>query len=367
MAEKIVKTIIQIRRDTEANWLLNKSVIPASGEPCLTIDGAYAGQVKYGDGVTTWEKLPYSGAASIEGDNVSTQVSGKVISLLGVDSAVAGQTIRIGANGKLEWYTPKCLDNPEEVVQAVAAVEAEVGVLTEAVANVYKKPEANARFERVDYEFVNLPAGFVVDYGDKEIRILCPSDFEWTKQSVGATGDANKYYIPFRAYAPSDEVVNFQEDMAEVISDKTMHSFEGNAFAGIDEFGRKYSLIWLGVAYYDTDSGNWVYYGDKSTEEHMIGFHYSVRWYDENGVLVAADHIRINITNEDCHYSLKPYFLENVSDAIGVATSEQVGLVKGSEEVAVGADGSLSVVAIPFSKIVSGDDVIVMDGGGAVV
>ena len=58
---KIVKTVIQIRRDTEANWLINKDIIPAAGEPCLTLDGEFAGQVKYGDGVQTWEQLKYSG------------------------------------------------------------------------------------------------------------------------------------------------------------------------------------------------------------------------------------------------------------------------------------------------------------------
>lgn len=47
MAEKLFKTRIQVRRDTTANWLLNKDVIPAEGEPCLDLD---TGLVKYGRG-----------------------------------------------------------------------------------------------------------------------------------------------------------------------------------------------------------------------------------------------------------------------------------------------------------------------------
>lgn len=367
MAERIIKTVIQIRRDTEANWLLNKDVIPAPGEPCLTLDGVYAGQVKYGDGVTTWEHLSYSGLADVEGDGLTTQVNGKVIGLLGADKATAGQTIRIGSSGQLEWYTPKCIDNPEEVLESVAAMEAEVDALTAAVQNVYSKAEADARFEHVAYEFVSMPAGSVVDYGDKEIRIMCPSDFEWKAQAVGSTGDANKYYLPFRAYAPNDKVVSFQEDMAEVIGDETMWRFEDNSFAGIDEYGRKYSLVWLAVASYDATADKWTYYGDLSSEEHMLGFHYSVRWYDEAGVLIGSDHIRINITNEACHYSLKPYYLENVADYVGIATNEVAGIVKGSDEIAIGADGSLSIVSIPFSKLATGDDVIIMDGGAAAI
>ena len=61
MAETVLKTIIQIRRDTEASWIANKGAVLEAGEPALTIDGERAGQVKYGDGVTDWEHLPYSG------------------------------------------------------------------------------------------------------------------------------------------------------------------------------------------------------------------------------------------------------------------------------------------------------------------
>lgn len=50
MAEKLFKTRIQVRRDTTANWLLNKDVIPAEGEPCLDLD---TGLVKYGNGTDT--------------------------------------------------------------------------------------------------------------------------------------------------------------------------------------------------------------------------------------------------------------------------------------------------------------------------
>ena len=46
MADKVLKTTIQIRRDTTANWTANKDIIPAAGEPCLDID---TGIVKYGE------------------------------------------------------------------------------------------------------------------------------------------------------------------------------------------------------------------------------------------------------------------------------------------------------------------------------
>lgn len=70
MAEKLINTIIQVRRDTQAKWTAVASeFIPKEGEPCLTLDGADKGKVKYGDGVTTWGALEYSG-----GDIPVTQV-----------------------------------------------------------------------------------------------------------------------------------------------------------------------------------------------------------------------------------------------------------------------------------------------------
>ena len=54
MAETVLKTIIQVRRDTAANWETNKSIVPAAGEPCLNLD---TGVVVYGNGTDTYEAL----------------------------------------------------------------------------------------------------------------------------------------------------------------------------------------------------------------------------------------------------------------------------------------------------------------------
>ena len=54
MPNTTMKTQIQIRRDTTANWAANKDVIPAAGEPCFDLE---LGTLKIGDGVTTYENL----------------------------------------------------------------------------------------------------------------------------------------------------------------------------------------------------------------------------------------------------------------------------------------------------------------------
>lgn len=51
----VLQTLIQLRRGTEEQWnLVKDSYIPYAGEPCTTIDGDNAGQIKVGDGVHTW-------------------------------------------------------------------------------------------------------------------------------------------------------------------------------------------------------------------------------------------------------------------------------------------------------------------------
>lgn len=79
MADKVLKTTIQIRRDTTANWTTNKDVIPAAGEPCLDID---TGIVKYGDGKTPYENLKESGASAThyEGVKTGSETDNEVIS-----------------------------------------------------------------------------------------------------------------------------------------------------------------------------------------------------------------------------------------------------------------------------------------------
>ena len=70
MAGIALNTRIQLRNDTEANWLLVADTeIPLVGEICITNDGEHKGQFKIGDGVTTWGDLPYaSSGADIQVD-----------------------------------------------------------------------------------------------------------------------------------------------------------------------------------------------------------------------------------------------------------------------------------------------------------
>lgn len=165
------------------------------------------------------------------------------------------------------------------------------------------------------YEISSKPIGTLVNYNGKEIRVMCPADTQWALQQVGAGGDSSKYYIGFKAYAPASNVNSFKESLAKTMTDQTMYYFVNNEFAGIDSNGRKYSIVWLPVAKHNDDD-TWTYYGANSTADKLIGWNYCVEWYDANGVCVASDLIRINLSNENTHASIEPYYMSGyVTDA----------------------------------------------------
>lgn len=207
--------------------------------------------------------------------------------------------------------------------ELVTAFEEETAGFEEEIASKVDFDEADARYEPRMYEITSKPVGTLVDYFDKEVRVMCPSGTQFTKQNVGATGNANMYYMGFKAYAP-EGAVSFKEDDKAVIEDQTMYYFENNDFAGVDEFGRKYSILWLALASYDETSGTWSYFGANSTVEKYIGWYYSVEWYDAEGVMIASDCIRINLSNEQCHSAIEPYYIGSLTKEMKNYTDEHI-------------------------------------------
>ena len=175
--------------------------------------------------------------------------------------------------------------------------------------------------QKVKYEITSKPVGTLVNYGEKEIRVMCPADTKWVKQEVGETGNANMYYMGFKAYAP-EGAVSFKEGDHGVIEDE-MFTFD-NDFAGTDEFGRNYSIVWLALASYDETSDTWTYFGKNSTASKYIGWDYVVEWYDVDGVMIASDRIRINLSNEGCHSSAEPYYINNAVKTANAYTDKQI-------------------------------------------
>ena len=246
----------------------------------------------------------------------------------------------------------------------------------EAAETLLSKIEAAAALKHIKYEISHKPVGTLVNYGDREIRVMVPADTTFVHQDSGINSDADSYYIGFKAYAPAG-AVSFKEDLAEIITDNKMYYFEGNEFAGIDKYGRSYSIVWLPVAKYT--NGTWAYHGANSKKTKYVGWYYSVEWYDADGTKIDSDCIRINLSNEDCHNVANPYYMSNViqgakmGDTLldvvdGIVEIPVGGGIKSSDEIIVNEDGTLSVGTISMEKITQTEDfVMIMDGGSAAV
>ena len=241
-----------------------------------------------------------------------------------------------------------------------------------AAAGHMAEDKAMAIFEQVKYEVTDTPVGTLVDYRDKEIRIMVPSDAQFKLQSVGAGGDANNYYMTFKTYAPNN-AVGYIEHLGDQVDAEILTDLK------TDKYGRKYQPTWLAIARYDEATDTWTYYGKNSSVDKYIGWDYQIDWYDANGVVIASDKIRINLSNEACHNNVKPFYMAEIANKIeSVKVGETVlGIVdkqvvipvgaglKGSDEVEIAEDGSIRIKALSWDKLIAGEDSIVMDGGGA--
>lgn len=479
MATQTIKMRIQFRRDTTENWLLNKGIIPAAGEPCYDLD---LKTLRIGDGSTTYENLPVIGEqVELSADGKSIVLEDNVFKLVGFDTAKAGAQLIKNADGNMEWVVPSTeavddlkeevsglktdvtnlqtnvteitqiimpsegetdtildrvvsletkmdgtgegtvdakidakinefakkvtdgntIDTFKELVDYVAnhggEVESIVNDITtlqglvgeesvseqistaiknsghmdkeEALSTLLSKVEARATLERVKYEIANTPVGTLVDYRDKEIRVMVPAGAEFTKQSVGAGGDANSYYMTFKTYAP-DNAVGYIEHLGGQSDEEILTSFS------TDKYGRRYQPTWLALAKYDETADTWTYYGASSSKDRYIGWDYQIDWYDANGVMIESDKIRINLSNEACHNAIEPYYMAGVvkqvsvngtlQDVIDGKVDIEIPTIKGSDEIEVSEDGTLSIKEISIDKIVQNeDDYIILDGGGA--
>ena len=220
--------------------------------------------------------------------------------------------------------------NAEEVKAEIAKVATD----TVATAKAYTDGKVESAVEAAmsehlvkRYEVANVPAGTLVDYFDKEIRVMCPADAVWSKQNVGVGGDANSYYMTFKTYAPSDNAVGYIEHLGDQVDAEILTDLK------TDEYGRRYQPTWLALAKHDESTDTWTYHGGKSTKDKYIGWNYQIDWYDADGVMVKSDSIRINLSNEDCHSEIEPYYMGSIRKEFNTTIEEKIAEVEGAIEV----------------------------------
>ena len=271
---------INIARDL----VLQSATLEVVAEEGVPYEGAIVGDpyicMIFNDANTSNLYIPVKGLVdkfeagvgiSIENNVISVKIAENSHGLVAVDGALSLNLATKDSDGAMSKEDKKTLD---------------------AIPSVYVARK---------YDISGTPDGTLVNYGEKEIRVMVPTDAEFAKQSVGTGGDANTYYMTFKTYAPQG-AVGYKEHLGnqsdvEILTDlKT------------DEYGRGYQPTWLGVARFDEASSTWSYYGANSTEGKYIGWDYRIDWFDENEAMIASDSVRINLSNEGCHSLIRPYY-----------------------------------------------------------
>lgn len=212
----------------------------------------------------------------------------------------------------------------EKLASKADAIEVETQITTAmsdsvATANAYTNKIVEAAMDEhltKKYEITDVPAGTLVTYRENEIRVMCKADAEFKLQNVGAGGDANSYYMTFRVYAPSDDAVGYIEHLGDQIDGEILTDFQK------DEYGKRYQPTWLALAKYDESAGTWTYYGASSSKDRFIGWDYQIDWFNADGVMIASDSIRINLSNEDCHSSSEPYYVGKIMKEVDEKIAE---------------------------------------------
>ena len=276
-----------------------------------------------------------------EVEKLKSDVSGLQTNVKDLQTGISSLQTEIEKKANVEEVNAELASkaNAEEVESKLAtkADTAEVNeklekVATESVATAKNytdgKVEAAVKEHLVKkFEISGTPDGTLVNINEREIRIMCPVNSEFTKQSVGSGGDPNCYYATLKTYVFDDNVVGYREHLGSQSDSETLTDLK------TDEYGRKYQLTWLALAKYDDATGTWNYYGKNSSINKYIGWDYEIDWYDAYNKIVASDSIRISLSNEECHFVNEPYYVGKIMKEVDTKIEEKIAEVEAAYEV----------------------------------
>jgi hypothetical protein len=158
-----VKTRIQHRRDTQANWDATSGVVLLAGEIGYVTSGDNAGNFKIGNGASTWAQLPYLGNedTTISAGTGITVTDGEIAADFGTASGEvlegthAGATTGVHGVGSgavvgttlTQTLANKTFQTNKDKINVVAAAPASTQNIDVKTANVwYFTTAANATF-----------------------------------------------------------------------------------------------------------------------------------------------------------------------------------------------------------------------------
>ena len=101
VSNRVLTTHMQMRSDTEANWIANDPLL-MMGELGLTTDGENKGRFKIGDGATAWSGLAYYGSGTTPGGDQYVTIdmleSGEVALPVATETQAGGIVSAMGTN-----------------------------------------------------------------------------------------------------------------------------------------------------------------------------------------------------------------------------------------------------------------------------
>lgn len=322
MAEQVLKMRIQLRRATTAEWEANKSVVPAAGEPCFDLE---LNTLKIGDGVKTYEQLEPiggDGSVAISADGNSIVLADSVFKLAGFDAAETGAQPRKNADGKLEWVVPssETLDGLQTIV---AGLQTDVGDLQTDVSAIQEILTPSAEGEEPLLTRIEALEGNVETLnGDENTD---GSVLKIVKDEINS----------FATNVTDDGVVNSYKELIDYVAN---HGGEAATMAA--DIAALQSAV-EGKADKET--------GKSLVSDTLIS---KLEAIEEGAQVNKIEAVKVGDT-----------LLEIIDKTITIPVG--AGL-KASDEVTIGADGSLGIGQISVSKLVQESDIeLVLDGGAA--
>lgn len=303
----IIRTVIQFRRATTAEWLQYKDVVPAAGEPCFDLE---LGTLKIGDGVKTYAELEAIGGSdsvAVSADGSSIVLEDSVFKIAGFDAAEVGAQPRKNAEGNIEWVVPST-ETVEGLQATVAGLQSDVESMQAVLfpTDLGEEPlltRVETLEEKMDGD------------GEGSVNAKIASQINKFATDISNDGVVNSYkeLIDYVA-AHGKEAVDMAADIADLqskVGDTSVASQIATAMSKV-EVGAQVNKI----------------------------------------ESISAGGTLLEIVNKGV--------------SIPIATKNSFGLVKGSSEITIATDGSLEVVSIGIEKIVQDEAItLIMDGGGA--
>ena len=323
-----VKMTIQFRRDTAANWEQYGYVVPAAGEPCFVIDKNI---LKIGDGVTTFENLePINGAKfEIAADGKSLVLEDNILKLMGFDDAEVGAQPRKNADGNIEWVVPST-ETVEGLKATVAGLQSDVASMQSTVTELREIVTPSAEGSSTLLERIESLEGKV---GEEDVDAKIDAKLEAFASAL--TPDDNKVNTLM-------ELINFVETHGKEAIDMAADITSLQELVG------------------------------EGTVDERIAAAVANKVTAEEGKSLIADSLIAKLEaieeNAQANKIDEIYLGDKLIDVVDKKVVIPVGAgLKTSDEIEIAEDGTLSIKAISFNKIVQAeeDDEIVLNGGGA--